>query len=119
MASSTPGMSSRCRGRPHVRHEDAPSASTTTPIGRFTKKIQRQSNAVTSSPPSVGPAIVATPATAPQMPNAAPRRSGGNTVVMIASVCGISMRRAQALHRAERDQRAGASATGRRRPTPA
>ncbi len=35
--------------------------------------------------------MVATPATAPQMPKAAPRRSGGNTFVMIASVCGISM----------------------------
>ena len=28
-------------------------------MGRFTKKIHRQSNAVTSSPPRVGPAIVA------------------------------------------------------------
>ena len=63
---------------------------TTTPIGTLMKKIHRQSNAVTSRPPRVGPAIVATPATAPQMPNAAPRRSAGKTVVMIASVCGIS-----------------------------
>ena len=64
---------------------------TAAPIGRLTKKIQRQSNAVTSSPPRVGPAIVARPATAPQMPNAAPRRSGGNVMVTMASVCGISM----------------------------
>src|ERR1700677_128467 len=49
--------------------------STNTPMGRLTKKIQRQSNAVTSSPPRVGPAIVAAPDTAPQMPKAAPRRS--------------------------------------------
>ena len=67
------------------------SASTAMPIGRFTKKIQRQSKAVTSSPPRVGPATVARPATAPQMPNAAPRRSGGNVMVTMASVCGISM----------------------------
>ena len=52
--------------------------------------MYRQSNALTSRPPRVGPAIVATPATAPQMPNAAPRRSGGNTVVRMASVCGSS-----------------------------
>ena len=39
----------------------------------------------------MGPAIVARPATAPQMPNAAPRRSGGNVIVTMASVCGISM----------------------------
>ena len=64
---------------------------TAIPIGRLTKKIQRQSNAVTSRPPRVGPAIVARPATAPQMPNAAPRRSGGNVIVTMASVCGISM----------------------------
>ena len=57
----------------------------------MTKKIQRQSNAVTSSPPSVGPAMVARPVTAPQTPNAAPRRSGGNVMVTRARVCGISM----------------------------
>jgi hypothetical protein len=39
----------------------------------------------------VGPAIVATPATAPQTPNAAPRRSGGKVFVMIVRVCGMSM----------------------------
>ena len=53
--------------------------------------MYRQSNALTSSPPRVGPAMVATPATAPQMPNAAPRRSGGKMFVMIVRVCGISM----------------------------
>ena len=55
------------------------------------KKMYRQSKVVTSSPPSVGPAMVATPATAPQTPNAAPRRSGGNTMVRMARVCGMSM----------------------------
>ncbi len=67
-----------------------PSTMTMTPIGRLMKKMYRQSKAVTSRPPSVGPAIVATPATAPQIPNAAPRRSGGKTIVSSASVCGIS-----------------------------
>ena len=67
------------------------STSTITPTGRLTKKIHRQSSAVTSSPPRVGPAMVATPATAPQTPNAAPRRSAGKVFVMIVRVCGISM----------------------------
>ena len=67
------------------------STSTSTPNGRLTKKMYRQSNAVTSSPPRVGPAMVATPATAPQTPNAAPRRSGGKVFVMMVRVWGISM----------------------------
>ena len=41
-------------------------------------------------PPRVGPATVATPATAPQMPNAAPRFSDGKIIVMTDSVCGVS-----------------------------
>ena len=73
------------------RDDEEVTDRTTIPIGRLTKKIQRQSKAVTSSPPRVGPAIVATPATAPQTPNAAPRRSGGNVMVTMASVCGISI----------------------------
>ncbi len=64
---------------------------TITPIGRLTKKIHRQSKLVTRRPPKVGPAIVATPATAPQMPSAVPRRSAGNVATMRAMVCGISM----------------------------
>ena len=35
--------------------------------------------------------MVATPATAPHTPNAAPRRSAGNVFVMIVRVCGMSM----------------------------
>lgn len=37
----------------------------------------------------MGPAIVATPATAPQTPSATPRRSAGNVPMMIVIVCGI------------------------------
>ncbi len=92
LASSTPGMSIRCRrpGRMSGMMTNV-KMSAITPNGRLTKKIQRQSNAVTSSPPRVGPAMVATPATAPHTPNAAPRRSAGNVLVMMVSVCGISM----------------------------
>ena len=92
MASNTPAMSKLCLRsvrrsgmKTKVRH------STSTPIGTLMKKMYRQSNAVTSKPPRVGPATVATPATAPQTPNAAPRRSAGNTMVRIASVWGISI----------------------------
>ena len=92
LASSTPGMSRRCR-RPGTTFGmmSGVRISTSTPNGRFTKKMYRQSNAVTSRPPKVGPAMVATPATAPQTPNAAPRRSGGKVFVMIVRVWGISM----------------------------
>ena len=56
------------------------------PIGTLMKKIQRQSMYVIRAPPMVGPATVARPATPPQMPKAAPRRSGGKIEVRIASV---------------------------------
>ena len=42
------------------------------------------------NPPSVGPEIAASPATAPQMPNAAPRFSAGKMCVMSDRVCGVS-----------------------------
>ncbi len=90
LARTTPGMSSLCSvpvRRSGIRMMLR--TMTAAPIGTLMKKMYRQSNAVTSRPPNVGPAIVATPATAPQMPNAAPRRSAGNTMVRIASVCGI------------------------------
>ena len=45
---------------------------------------------MTSQPPSVGPATVETPATAPHMPNAAPRLDGGKIIVIVDSVCGVS-----------------------------
>ncbi len=64
---------------------------TAAPSGGLTKKIHRQLKAVTSKPPRGGSAMVARPATAPQMPSAAPRCSGGKTMVRIASVCGISI----------------------------
>ena len=61
------------------------------PIGTLMKKIHGQLKYVMSAPPTVGPAMVARPATPPQTPNAAPRRSGGNSVVMMDRVCGVRM----------------------------
>jgi len=46
---------------------------------------------VMMKPPSVGPATVATPATAPHIPIAAPRLAGGNMTLMTARVCGVSI----------------------------
>ena len=53
------------------------------------KKIHSQPRPSTSTPPRIGPTSVATPAVAPQMPIAAPRRSGGKIRVMTAMVCGV------------------------------
>jgi hypothetical protein len=61
-----------------------------TPTGTLTKKIQRQPSQVTTIPPMVGPAMVARPATPPQMPMAAPRRVAGKAAMMTAIVCGSS-----------------------------
>ena len=55
------------------------------------KKIHSQPRPSTSTPPRIGPTSVATPAVAPQMPMAAPRRSGGKIRVMTAMVCGVIM----------------------------
>jgi hypothetical protein len=62
----------------------------TAPMGRFTKKIHRQPSPPTSRPPIVGPAIVASPATPPQIPIAVPLRPAGKVAMMIAIVCGTN-----------------------------
>jgi hypothetical protein len=43
-------------------------ANATTPIGRFTKKIQRQVSDEVKNPPSNGPITLASPNTAPKKP---------------------------------------------------
>jgi hypothetical protein len=44
-----------------------------TPIGTFTRKIQRHDRPVVIRPPTTGPTATATPVTAPNTPNATPR----------------------------------------------
>ncbi|MNR37092.1 hypothetical protein D3C85_1550830 [compost metagenome] len=61
------------------------------PTGTLMKKIHSQPRPSTRTPPRIGPTRVATPAVAPQMPMAAPRRSGGKILVMTAMVCGVIM----------------------------
>ena len=65
------------------------SPGSTTPIGRLIRKIHCQPMFSTSSPPTTGPVIVATPATAPHTLIGSPRFSGGNSRVMNDSVCGV------------------------------
>lgn len=59
------------------------------PTGRLMKKIHSQPNASVSTPPSNGPTRVATPATVPHTPIAAPRFSAGKMRVISAIVCGV------------------------------
>ena len=61
------------------------------PTGTLMKKIHSQPRPSTRTPPRIGPTSVAMPAVAPQMPMAAPRRSGGKIRVMTAMVCGVIM----------------------------
>ena len=63
----------------------------TTPTGTLTQKTACQLKLVTRKPPRVGPVTEATPATAPQTPNAAPRRLGGKMFVRMLRVCGVRM----------------------------
>ena len=56
-----------------------------TPIGRLTKKIQRQPAQVVRTPPTSGPIATAAPTVAPQMPKAVPRSRPWNSFEMIAS----------------------------------
>ncbi len=62
--------------RPGADPDTTARVSTTaiTATGRLTRKIARQPQVCVSNPPSSGPAAAARPLTAPQTPNAVPRR---------------------------------------------
>ena len=51
------------------------------PIGTFTQKIQCQFSPWVTAPPISGPLATASPATPPQIPTTAPRRSTGKAEV--------------------------------------
>ena len=55
------------------------------PTGRFTKKIDCQPNAPTSTPPIVGPRVVPVATTVPLIPSARPRSLPGKTALVIAN----------------------------------
>ncbi len=70
-AASTAAPAKSIFGRPRgpAAGSVAPiTASATSPIGRLTKKIQRQLKLSTINPPSSGPAMLAMPKTAPNSP---------------------------------------------------
>ena len=60
-------------------------ATQRTPIGRLTKKIQRQPAYSVRTPPTSGPIATARPTVAPQMPKAVPRSRPWNSCERIAS----------------------------------
>jgi hypothetical protein len=66
------------------------SGSATSPIGTFTQKIHSQEIPSETAPPITGPPIVASPVTPSRIPIAAPRRSGGNAALTIASASEIT-----------------------------
>ena len=68
-----------------VQHAQRRRRRTRSPIGRLTKKIQRQPTYVVSAPPTSGPIATAAPTVAPQMPKAVPRSRPWNSCEMIAS----------------------------------
>ncbi len=82
VASRTPPTSSRVAlgARDSLTNRVA-AMSAAMPIGRFTRKIQRQEPPVMSlrmiRPPASGPVMVAMPITAPTKPNTRARSRGG------------------------------------------
>ena len=68
-ASKPPCSSSR----DSCRYADRAERRSATPIGRLTKKIQRQPAHSVSAPPTSGPIATAAPTVAPQIPKAVPR----------------------------------------------
>src|SRR6266550_3294853 len=78
-------------------------------IGAIAKKMLRQSNASSSQPPTIGPSAIATPVIAPHSPIARARSPRSvNTFEISESVEGNTIAAPTPIHRARRDQRAGA-----------
>ncbi len=88
--SATPITSNHCRPVGRTGISQTPSPKATKPMGTLTKKIHCQSNWSMSTPPTSGPASVATPTAAPRMLVARPRCSAGKMRVIIDRTCGVS-----------------------------
>src|ERR1700729_1018915 len=58
--------------------------------GTSAHQLARHPSVTVSRPPSSGPSRFATPADAPQIPSAPPRRSGGNPLTAPASAAGLT-----------------------------
>jgi hypothetical protein len=93
-------MTNICAGRSIFRGRSARDSrmkravkpSPMTPSGMFTQKIDRQPRLSTSRPPRSGPAAMATPKAAPQIPTARARSLGSrNVLTMIDIATGLSI----------------------------
>ena len=91
LTSARPGRSNERLG-PYVSVSRAHASGTMTmPMGTFSQKIHCHDRPSTTAPPTRGPSATASPATPPQMPSIAPRRSGGTAADRIVSVSGVTM----------------------------
>ncbi len=61
------------------------------PMGTLTQKIQCRLKPWVTAPPTSGPPATARPATPPQMPMMAPRRSAEKAVVRIVRLSGVTI----------------------------
>ncbi len=84
--------SRRARGVRDSRSRNHAAVSAAMPMGRLTRKIRRQRSVSVwlpiSRPPTSGPAMVASPITAPKLPKAAARSRGGKATWITESTCG-------------------------------
>jgi hypothetical protein len=87
-ASATPTTSSFGRGPKLSRSRDSDSGTTASPIGTLSQKIQCQSAALMTAPPTTGPPATASPPIPAQTPIAPPRFSSGNASLIRVSVSG-------------------------------
>ncbi len=67
------------------------SGTSARPIGTFSQKIHCQAIPCTIAPPTNGPSATPRPLIPPQMPSAAPRRSGGKASLTSVSVSGVTI----------------------------
>ena len=87
-ARATPMTSSFGRGPKLSRSRDSDSGTTARPIGTLSQKIQCQSAALMTAPPTTGPPATASPPIPAQTPIAPPRFSSGNASLIKVRVSG-------------------------------
>src|SRR5581483_7079542 len=88
--SGTPGRSRRLTGPRDSGSLTSDSAAAATPTGTLIQKIQCQSRPWTTPPPTSGPPATARPAIAPMTPITEPRLAGGQALVAIVRLSGVT-----------------------------
>ena len=94
--SPVPASASPRRSRPLSGPRDSfsirpASGSRASPIGTLSQKIHCQEIPSTTAPPTNGPIATPSPLIPPQIPSAAPRRSGGNASLIRVRVSGVTI----------------------------